>query len=143
MLPKYALRDSSEVGFEVPEDEAPNYLVNPSEARTKKGMPGRTGLPGGDYESKFEMLNVFYNSLPPGSNNESQEVRDIRKMRIITSGADDRTAPVRPETFAAGYTALPMAATDGGSESGNLFFDEVTVDDVTGFAERGNFLDRE
>jgi hypothetical protein len=135
------MQEKFEVGFPVPEDEAPDYWINPSAARVKKSLAGREGRPGGDYSSRYEMLNVFYNSLPPGSNNESQEVRDIRKMRIIGAGTDDRTAPVEPATFSAGYTKLEMSATDG--DTGSMFYDEVTVDDVTGFVERGNLRDRE
>src|SRR5208282_2284285 len=56
------------------------------EARAKKNMPGREGLPAGDSNSRFMNNAVFFNSLPPGMDIEDQEVCDIRKMGVNTAG---------------------------------------------------------
>ena len=36
------------------------------QARVKKMMPGREGLPGGDTDSRFSANTALFNSLPPG-----------------------------------------------------------------------------
>ena len=134
------MQEKFEVGYPVPDDEAPDQWINPSEARVKKNVPGHVGYPGGDYESRYETLSVNYNSLPPGSDIEDQEMKDIREMRIIGSGEGDVTTPVTERTFHVGYTPLRMKPTDDmyTNEHQDAFYDQVGE----GFNERNNMLDR-
>jgi len=135
-----SMQEKFEVGFETPKDEAPDYWVNPSDARVKKNTPGRTGEAGGDYESRYQTLAVNYNSLPPGSDIEDQEMTDIRKMRLITSGQGDVTTPTSEAAFHRGWITSPMKPTDDQytNEHQDAFYDEVG----DGFVERNNYLDR-
>lgn len=134
------MQEKFEVGFPVPEDEAPDNWVHPDAARVKKNTPGRTGMPGGDYESRYMNNAVEFNSLPPGSDIEDQEVKDIRKMRVITSGEDDVTTPTNAGVFTRGFGRLKLKPTDDmyTNEHQDAFYDQVG----DGFAERNNYLDR-
>ena len=90
---------------------------------------------------------TMLNSLPPGSDIEDQEEADIRAQPFGgpwgtgTQCTDDVSAT----SVQKGFDRKTLRPTDDqySSEHVDLFYDEVTVDGVTGFLERGNVLDRE
>jgi hypothetical protein len=112
--------------------------VSDKSARVKKGLPGREGGHG-TMDSA-----VFYNSLPPGSDGEDQELSDQRAMKLTMGGETDVSKDWNPEAVKSGFTRRTLRPTDDmyTREHNDAFYDEITVDGVTGFIERNNMLDR-
>lgn len=114
-----------------------------SSARAKKGMPGREGRAGGDVNSRYGNNAAFFTSLPPGTDIEDQEVTDQRRLRMNTSGGlgsgGDRTQDLNRTSLRKGFDKKALLSTDDEyyREHNDLFYD-----DVGGFVERGNLLDR-
>lgn len=137
-----------------PNDDASaegGHWVTDMSARAKKMQPGREGLPGGDYNSRYMNDAVMFNSLPPGMDIEDQEFSDIRRMGINLSGqsgdplaAGDRTQDITPTSLTVGFDRKMFRPTDDmyTREHQDAFYDEVEVDGVVGFVERNNMLDR-
>lgn len=127
--------------------EADHGWVTDYEMRAKKGNPGREGKAGGDHESRPMNNAVFFNTLPPGMDIEDQERADIRQMGINTAGN-------MPEPLAQGdVTNFELDATslrNGFHKKALLQTDDeytrehndAFYDDVGGFVERNNYLDR-
>lgn len=116
-------------------------------ARAKKMMPGREGVPGGDGESRFMNNAAFFNVLPPGMDIEDQEVSDIRQMGISFNG----NMPIGPATGDLTNREVNVTSLRNGFDKKKLLQtdDEYTrehndafYDDVGGFVERNNYLDR-
>ena len=117
------------------------------QARVKKMMPGREGLPGGDSDSRFGANTAFFNSLPPGTDIEDQEVVDIRQMGISFNGnmpigpatGDLTNHEVNATSLRTGFDKKKLLQTDDmyTREHNDAFYD-----DVGGFVERNNYLDR-
>lgn len=125
--------------------------VSDKEARAKKDMPGREGLAGGDPASRFVNNAAFFNTLPPGMDIEDQEVADIRRMGVNTSGGfptleaqGDRTQDLTPKSVRTGFDYKKLLPTDDqySREHNDAFYDEIDVDGHVGFIERNNMLDR-
>ncbi len=125
-------------------DDASSGWVTDKSARVKKGTPGREGRAGGDPSSKQMDNAVMYGSLPPGTDITDAEISDIRQQRLVTGGTDDVTDNPKGGDFKSGYVHLELQPTDDmyTREHNDCFYDEVTVDGVTGFVERNNYLDR-
>lgn len=138
------VQEKFEARFPIPDDDNGNTWVSDKSARAKKGLPGREGRPGGDIESKPMNNARFYGSLPMGSDLEDQELTDQRAMRLTMGGETDVSHDWNPEAVANGFTRRSMRPTDDmyTREHNDAFYDEVTVDGVTGFIERNNMLDR-
>lgn len=120
--------------------------VSDRSARVKKGTPGREGRKGGDWQSKTMDNAVFYPSLPPGSDITDQEMSDMRVMPMaggLGSGTQI-TEDVTVSSLRKGFDRKSLLSTDDmyTREHNDAFYDEVTVDGVTGFVERNNMLDR-
>lgn len=122
-----------------------------AEARAKKLMRGREGLPGGDYNSRYANNAAMFNGLPPGMDIEDQEITDQRRMGINVAGGfptelaeGDRTQDLSATSLKVGFDRKDMRPTDDmyTREHNDAFYDDVTVDGVTGFVERNNYLDR-
>jgi len=117
------------------------------EARSKKGLPGREGKAGGDHASRFVNNAAFFNSLPPGMDIEDQELVDIRMMGINVAGnmpdkhaqGDLTNSEVNRTSLVKGYDKKKLLQTDDvyTREHNDAFYD-----DVGGFVERNNYLDR-
>jgi hypothetical protein len=117
------------------------------EARAKKYIPGREGVPGGDYDSRYINNAVFWNALPPGMDIEDQELADIRQMGINISGnfptplaqGDVTNGELHPMSLRKGFDRKKLLQTDDvyTREHNDAFYD-----DVGGFCERNNYLDR-
>ena len=117
------------------------------EARAKKMMPGREGVPGGDAASRFMNNAAFFNSLPPGMDIEDQEIVDIRRMGINVAGnmpteyaqGDLTNNEVSRESLRVGFHKKKLLQTDDvyTREHNDAFYD-----DVGGFVERNNMCDR-
>ena len=117
------------------------------EARAKKGLPGNEGPPGGDINNRYSMNNAFYNVLPPGMDIEDQEVADIRRMGINVAGnfpdkfaeGDVTNDELHPISLRKGFDRKELLQTDDvyTREHNDAFYD-----DVGGFCERNNYLDR-
>jgi hypothetical protein len=109
-----------------------------SSARTRKGL--QTRHDSGVYNSYRADLNC----LPPGMDMDHQEVREINPMRTVTGGTDDVTDNPKGRDFSKGYVSLDLRPTDDmyTREHQDAFYDDVTVDGVTGYLERNNMLDR-
>lgn len=125
--------------------------VTDTQARAKKNMPGREGLPGGDSNSRFSDLNAMFNTLPPGMDIEDQEVSDIRRMGMSFNGnnpidgaAGDVTRDVTPTSLRTGFDRKKLLNTDDAytREHNDAFYDDMVVDGDVGFVERNNMLDR-
>ncbi len=132
--------------YDSKQEDADNGWVTDAEARAKKMMPGREGLPGGDYRSRYSNLNAFFNSLPPGMDIEDQEVTDQRKFNHSIAGNDsigmnagDVTRDLTPMSLRNGFDKKECCQTDDAytREHNDAFYD-----DVGGFVERNNMLDR-
>lgn len=121
--------------------------VTDIEGRAKKGMPGREGRPGGDYDSRYLNNTLFVNTLPPGMDIEDQEICDIRKMGINVAGnfptehaqGDLTNDELHPMSLRKGFDRKQLLQTDDvyTREHNDAFYD-----DVGGFCERNNYLDR-
>lgn len=117
------------------------------EARSKKGLPGREGKAGGDHASRFVNNAAFFNSLPPGMDIEDQELIDVRMMGINVVGnmpdkyaqGDQTNSEVNRTSLVKGYDKKKLLQTDDvyTREHNDAFYD-----DVGGFVERNNYLDR-
>ena len=125
------------------------HWVTDQQARAKKKQPGREGLPGGDYRSRYMDNNVFFNTLPPGMDIEDQEVADIRKMEVVDSAGYNQVSEEiqhlgAPTALANGFARLKMLSTDDmyTREHNDAFYDVVEEDGVEGYVERNNMLDR-
>jgi len=115
--------------------------------RAKKGLPGREGAPGGDGNSRWSMNAVMLNSLPPGMDIEDQEISDVRQMSINTVGnmgdalaqGDLTNMEVNAYSLRKGFDKKELLQTDDAytREHNDAFYD-----DVGGFVERNNYLDR-
>ena len=116
-------------------------------ARVKKYIPGREGLPGGDYDSRYMNDSMMTNSTPPGMDMEDQEYTDQRQFNHSING----NFPIGPN--AGDVTNFELTATSlrkGFSEKKLLQTDDAYTrehndafyDDVGGFVERNNMLDR-
>ena len=117
------------------------------EARAKKMMPGREGVPGGDGESRFMNNAAFFNSLPPGMDIEDQEIVDIRKMGVNVSGnmpaeyaeGDLTNNELNKVSLRDGFHKKKLLQTD---DEYTREHNDALYDDVGGFVERNNYLDR-
>jgi len=117
------------------------------EARSKKMMPGREGVPGGDAASRFMNNAAFFNSLPPGMDIEDQEVVDIRRMGINVSGnmpteyarGDLTNNELTAQSLRVGFSKKKLLQTD---DEYTREHNDAFYDNVGGFIERNNYLDR-
>jgi len=128
-------------------DEGQYGWVTDTEMRAKKGAPGREGKAGGDHAS-HEMNNaMFVNSLPPGMDIEDQEFCDIRQMGINTAGnmtnslaqGDLTNFEVTADSLRKGFHKKTLLQTD---DEYTREHNDAFYDDVGGFVERNNYLDR-
>jgi hypothetical protein len=87
-----------------------------------------------------------YNELPPGSNIDDQEVRDIppEPEAGCRGTGSQATDDVTTTSLREGFDRKAMRPTDDmyTREHNDAFYDTVEVDGVTGFVERNNYLDR-
>jgi hypothetical protein len=127
------------------------HWVTDMSARAKKLMPGREGLPGGDYNSRYMNNAMFTLSLPPGMDIEDQEFSDVRKMGINTAGGfpselaqGDRTRDLSAHSLTVGFDRKKLRGTDDEytRQHNDAFYDVMEVDGVEGYLERNNMLDR-
>ena len=117
------------------------------EARAKKGMPGREGGPGGDGSTRMMNNAAFFNGLPPGMDIEDQEISDIRKMGINISGnmpskyaeGDLTNNELTAHSLRVGFDKKKLLQTD---DEYTREHNDAFYDDVGGFVERNNMLDR-
>lgn len=138
------VQEKSQLEFLPTSDDNGNEWVSEKSARVKKGVPGREGRQGWDWDSKSINNSVMYNSLPPGSDVRDAEMADIRQMRTVTAGTDDVTDNPKGQDFVKGFVDIAMKGTDDmyTNEHVDMFYSEATVDGKTGFLERANYLDR-
>jgi hypothetical protein len=125
-------------------DDAHSGWKSDKSARVKKGTPGREGLAGGDPASQKMNNAVQFESIPPGMDMEDQEVSDQRVMKLTMGGETDVSRDWNSEAVRQGYTRRDLRPTDDlySNEHADAFYDEITVDGVTGYLERNNMLDR-
>ena len=147
------VQEKYEVRYPDTQSSAENQTswITDKEARAKKNMPGREGLAGGDPTSRFMNNAVGFNTLPPGMDIEDQEVADIRRMGVNTSGGfptlqaqGDRTQDLTVKSVRTGFDYKKLLPTDDqySREHNDAFYDEVEADGHVGFMERNNLLDR-
>lgn len=118
--------------------------VSDKSARVKKSLPGREGRAGGDHASKAMNNALFVHSLPPGMDIEDQELTDIRKQQTHLAGEGDVSGDTNRSALRKGFTRRDMRPTDDefSRQHNDAFYDECSVDGVTGYLERNNVLDR-
>lgn len=123
-------------------DDASGSWRTDKSARDRQGLQTRGGM------GRFEPYRGdLYNTLPPGMDIEDQEVFRIHRQDIAKGGlgsGTQQTEDVTRKSLAQGFDRKPMSPTDDmyTREHNDCFYDEVTVDGVTGFVERNNMLDR-
>jgi hypothetical protein len=130
-----------------PQEEEPHGWLTDTESRSKKQMPGREGRSGGDYRSRSVNNTLFANSLPPGMDIEDQEFSDIRQMGISTAGnmpqgcatGDLTNGEVNAVSLRTGFDKKALLQTD---DEHTREHNDAFYDDVGGFVERNNYLDR-
>jgi hypothetical protein len=124
-------------------DEERGWVTDRS-VRVKKGLPGREGRKGGDWESKPMNNALFVNSTPPGMDIEDQELTDQRQFPMRMASEGDVTPDYSQKAMKTGYTAHRCCPTDDEYTNAHTdaFYDSVKVDGVEGFVERNNMLDR-
>ncbi len=127
------VQEKFEVRYPLANDDNGNTWVSDKSARTPKGLRR-------DCSDA-----VFYGSLPPGADLEDQEVSDQRVMPFSMGGQTDISQDWNAEAVRNGFSRRIMRPTDDmyTREHNDAFYDEITVDGVTGFLERNNMLDRE
>jgi hypothetical protein len=124
---------------EVTEGKEGSWATDAS-ARTRHGLQTRSGA--GQYENyrrgDFPM--------PPGTNILDQQVRYMPEIPMAgsLSTGSQVTDDVTQQSVAKGFDRKSLRPTDDlyTREHEDNFYDEITVDGVTGFCERGNVLDR-
>ena len=127
--------------------EADHGWVTDFEMRAKKGNPGLEGKAGGDHGGRPMNNAVFFNSLPPGMDIEDQERADIRQMGINTSGnmtnalaqGDVTNFELDATSLRNGFHKKALLQTD---DEYTREHNDAFYDDVGGFVERNNYLDR-
>ena len=127
--------------------EADHGWVTDFEMRAKKGNPGREGRAGGDHDSRPMNNAVFFNSIPPGMDIEDQERADIRQMGINTAGnmpdalaqGDVTNFELDATSLRHGFHKKALLQTD---DEYTREHNDAFYDDVGGFVERNNYLDR-
>jgi hypothetical protein len=125
-------------------DDAHSGWKSDRSARVKKGIPGREGRAGGDPGSQHMNNAVQFESTPPGTDIEDQEITDLRKFATTMGGESDQSRDWNAEAVKKGYKRKEMRATDDEYTKAHqdAFYDEMKVDGDVGFAERNNVLDR-
>jgi hypothetical protein len=118
--------------------EPSHEWASDASARTRKGLQQRHD------DGKYQTYRADLNQLPPGMDIEHQSVREINPMRTVTAGTDDVTDNPVGRDFREGYVPLKLRSTDDmySREHHDAFYDEITVDGITGYLERNNTLDR-
>ena len=108
-------------------DDAHSGWVSDRSARDKKGVSGQDSV-----------------VLPPGMDIEKQRLPPRSAMPMTMGGESDVSADWNAGAVKKGYTRKPMSAQDDEYTNAHrdAFYDEMTVDGETGFAERNNMLDR-
>lgn len=123
-----------------PEGTEGGGWASDASARDRNGLTTRnTGS--GQYQGRGG-----YNCLPPGTNIEDQEVRDIPSEGEAggRGTGTQATEDVTSESLREGFDRKVMRPTDDmyTREHNDAFYDTVEVEGVTGFVERNNYLDR-
>jgi hypothetical protein len=122
-----------------PEGSEGGGWVSDKSARDRNGLTTRHPTSG-----RFQGRNG-YNDLPPGSDIQDQEVRDIpEEPMAATFNGSQTTNDVTPESLRTGFDRKALRPTDDmyTREHNDAFYDSVKVDGVEGFVERNNMLDR-
>lgn len=111
-------------------DTDPSDWISQKRARVAKGIRSTNS--------------VLLGTLPPGSDIEDQEISDIREQPLDLAGSSDPSGGVGKADRDRGFSRKTLSPTDDQytREHNDLFYEDVTVDGVTGFLERGNVLDR-
>jgi hypothetical protein len=124
-------------------DDASSGWVSDQSARVKKGtrkVPGDHNHHGPDPSTNA----IMQASLPPGMDIEDQETSDQRQFATTMGGESDVSHDWNAEAVRDGFQRKRMRPTDDEYTKAHqdAFYDEITVDGDTGFAERNNMLDR-
>jgi len=84
------------------------------------------------------------NALPPGTNIDDQHLANTRSPMRTMSGETDVTKDWSPNYLKKGFRRFDVKPTDDSytGEHTDTFYGEAKSDGETGFAERGNLLDR-
>lgn len=84
------------------------------------------------------------NEMPPGMNIARQRNSMQNDQPLSMGGQTDVSADWNQEAVRNGFSRRQLRPTDDmyTREHNDAFYDEVTVDGVTGFLERNNMLDR-
>lgn len=100
--------------------------VDPSTARRAKSAP------------------EYFNCLPPGQDIGEQQLIDNPPIPRVMSGQTDVTKDWNESAVSKGYKRFDVKPTDDAytAEHVDTFYGEAKSDGDTGFAERGNLLDR-
>lgn len=114
------LQEKFQVNQRLPPQE-PDRWRSDKAARVAKGFPGRS------------------NRMPPGQDIEDQAQTDQRATPFVMGGESDASEDYNSGAMRTGFTQRPMSATE--DEYSNQHNDAF-YDDLGGFVERNNMLDR-
>jgi hypothetical protein len=119
------LQEKFQVTAERPKKSSHEW-VTPQSARRSKSDP------------------AHLNCLPPGDNIGDQQLIDNPVLPRVMSGETDVTQDWNPSAVRKGYRRFDVKPTDDAytAEHVDTFYGEAVSDGETGFAERGNLLDR-
>ena len=131
----------------LPNETETSYWVTDKEMRAKKYHPAREGGKGGDSMSRFSGNSMMLHSLPPGMDIEDQELADIRQMGVNVAGnfpttlaqGDYTNHEVNRQSLREGFDKKALLQTD---DEYTREHNDAFYDDVGGFVERNNYLDR-
>lgn len=129
-----------------PEGENAGW-ISCRESRAKKGLPGRELGLGRKMAEKAASNGAFFNTLPPGMDIEDQEVVDIRRMGMSIAGnmptgpatGDVTNHEVNARSLREGFDKKALSPVD---EEYTEAHEDAFYDDLGGFVERNNYLDR-
>lgn len=131
------IQEKFQVTEAVPHDDNGHQWVSDKSVRCAEGGGGfrvdREGQSGGRL-----------NRLPPGTDISNQSLADTRTPVRTMSGETDVTKDWSPAIVRKGFKRFDVKPTDDAytAEHTDTFYGEAKVDGETGFAERGNLLDR-
>jgi hypothetical protein len=145
-MPK-VVQEKFQVNYPDADNAQGNVWKTDKSARVKKNSPGREGLPGGDYDSRYMNNALETLSLPPGMDMEDQEYTDQREFNHSVNGnfpighhAGDLTNhELNATSLRKGFDKKPLLQTD---DMYTREHQDAFYDDVGGFIERNNYLDR-
>lgn len=129
------LQEKFQTEFPVPKNENSEWATDKS---------ARRSTPAPAFRADPEGMSGELNCLPPGTDIGDQYLIDNPRISRVMSGTTDVTSVWSAEASREGFKRYDVKPTDDSytAEHVDTFYGEAVSDGETGFAERGNLLDR-